>query len=563
MGSPHLRRKNYKMAAASIAPAVANMPLDYSFEIDGTKIDLLPFKLFEDKDKDIAWAFAIVLWRRRNDITGDTAKNHLVAISRFFEHLEGEIGILSLDQLNQSVFGYFTYWMKYLATKRDGSNEPISEASKRTHWGVIRSYVSDLIHYGLIDEDLTLPVHVFDFNEGEHFKPYSKAEIEQIAAACKQDIQLVKQGKEIVSGKGGRTGYLARLIPHALLVSLRTGINPEVLFEMETTDRSLKASHLLNSTRLILPVKARSGKSQNIELKESEAHGVRVKSSVVRLFKDVEELTKTARESLASDSPLRRLLWLVQDDDGRIDSFRSFNYFLSLQSFCRRHQITDDQGKQTKLNFRRFRPTFAEALLKLNGGDIRDLQKRLGHSHIRTTMGYLDPNLEERTEAFHYAGKAMEDWALRGKDRFDLNDLAKELDISLEDAEKLSNGDYDMGATKCKNPFKSPLNGAKEGELCTNYLACFRCGNCVVLKEDSHRLFSFYHWLLHKKVVLGEEKWEATYGWIIEIIDNDIAPQLGNKDWIAAQKEKALAEPFEMWDTLLSTANSIDVLEVQ
>lgn len=563
MGSPHLRRKNYKMAAASIAPAVANIPLDYSFEIDGTEIDLLPYKLFEDKTKDIAWAFAIVMWRRRNEISGDTAKSHLVAIDRFFEYREGEIGNLSLDQLNQSVVGYFTYWMKYLATKRDGSNEPISETSKRKYWGVIRSYISDLIHYGLIDENLTLPVHVFDSNEGESFKPYSKAEIEQIAAACKHDIQLVKQGKKIVHETGGRSGYVARLIPHALLISLRTGINPEVLFEMETTDRSLKASHLLNSTRLILPIKARSGKSQNIELKESETHGVRVKNSIVRLLKEVEELTKAARESLPSDNPLKRKLWLAQDDEGQVNSFRNYMYFKSLQSFCKRHDITDEQGNITALNFRRFRPTFAEAMLKLNGGDLRDLQKRLGHSHIRTTMGYLDPNLEERKEAFHYAGKAMEDWALRGKDRFDLNDLAKELDITLEDAEKLSNGDYDMGATKCKNPFKSPLKGSKEGDLCTNYLACFRCGNCVVLKEDSHRLFSFYHWLLHKKVVLGEEKWEATYGWIIEIIDNDIAPKLGNEDWIAAQKEKALAEPFEMWDTLLSTANSIDIVEVQ
>ena len=88
-----------------------------------------------------------------------------------------------------------------------------------------------------------------------------------------------------------------------------------------------------------------------------------------------------------------------------------------------------------------------------------------------------------------------------------------------------------------------------KGELCTNYLACFRCGNCVVLKEDSHRLFSFYFWLLEKKHILGNDKWESSYGWIIEIIDNDIAPQLGDSEWIENEKAKALKNPFPMWAT--------------
>ncbi len=549
MGSPHLRRKNYKMAEDQTAPAIINEPSGYQFKVDGEDIDLTPYIFFEDRTKDIAWGFAIALWRRRNDISGPTAIAHLTAIDRFFEHLKGEIGTLSLDQINQSVIGYFTYWMKYVAVKRDGSNTPLSEGSKRHFWGTIRSYIADLISYGLVDEKIKLPVQVFDSNEGESFKPYTTHETEQIAAACKHDIAIVKQETPLTTGHGF-SAYLAPLIPHAVLVSLRTGLNPEVLFEIEVTKHSLKSSHLLNSTRLVLPVKQRTSKSQNIELLDEDRHGVRIKNSIVRLLKEVEALTQPIRDSLSEDDPLRNKLWLVKSDEGRIDVFRSFRYYLSLTSFCKRHSILDASGELVNLNFRRFRPTFAEIMLKLNGGDLRDLQKRLGHSHIRTTMGYLDPNLEERKEAFHYSGKAMEDWALRDGNRLNPEDLAQILDIPLDAAEKLANGDFDMGAAKCKNPFNSPLKGAKEGDLCTNYLACFRCGNCVVLKEDSHRLFSFYFWLLRKKAALGEEKWEASYGWIIEIIDSDIAPQLGDELWIEQEKEMALNDPFPMWAPL-------------
>lgn len=561
MGSPQLRRKNYKMAAETLTPAIVNEPPGYKFEVAGFEVDLSHFKMFEDKKLDIAWAFAIVIWRRRNEVSGATASLHTSAISRFFEHLEGEIGDLSLPQLNQSVVGYFTYWMKYIAVKRDDNNTPLSEGSKRKYWGVIRSYISDLIYYGMADEEIRLPVDVFDSNEGESFKPFSKLEVEQIAAACKHDIQSIKKKVPLVRD-GGYSAYLASLIPHALLISLRTGLNPEVLLEMDITKLSLKSSHLLNSTRIILPIKKRSGKSQNIEVKDAQRNGVRVKNSIVRLLKEVEEITQPARNSLQANDQLRNKLWLVKSDEGRIDILRNFSYFLSIQAFCKRHEITDDQGILTTLNFRRFRPTFAEAMLKLNGGDLRDLQKRLGHSHIRTTMGYLDPNLEERKEAFHYSGRAMENWILRGENRIDAKNLATEFDITLEDAEKLSNGDYDMGATKCKNPFNSPLKGSKEGELCTNYLACFRCGNCIVLKEDSHRLFSFYHWLVNQKAALGEEKWQATYGWIIDIIDNDIAPKLGDSEWIESEKAKALADPFEMWAPMTVTASNNDSEEL-
>ncbi len=546
MGAPHRNRKDYVMPGSTITTAVVNHPPGYSFEISGKLLNFEKFKQFDDKSKDIAWAFAIVAWRKRNDISAATAAFHFTAIDRFFEHLQGEVGALPLQSINQAAVNYFVYWIKNVATKRLGNSEPLSESSRRKIWGIIRDYFNDLIRFGIIDADIDLPAQVFDVSQGEAFIPYSKIEVQQIITACQHDIRLIKDGKSITRD-GRYSAYLSKLIPYALLTSLRTGLNPEVLFDMDVTEYSLKPSHLLHSTRLILPVKHRSGRSQNIELVEESIDGIRVKSNVVRLLEEVEELTQDARNSLPDGDLLRTKLWLINSDDCHSDVFSNYSYYLSLQSFAKRHKILDYKGNVVELNFRRFRPTYAEAMLKINGGDVRDLQKRLGHANIRTTMGYLDPNLEERKEAFKYAGKAMVSWALNVGKKPSLSDIAAELDVSLDVAEKFANGDFNMGVAKCKNPFESPLKGIKKGELCTEYLACFRCGNCVVLKEDSHRLFSFYHWLISKRHVLGSEKWQSTYGWIIDIIDHDIAPKLGSSEWIDSEKHKAQNNPFPMW----------------
>jgi len=558
MGSPSRKRKDYVMRRASVAQAVANVPPGYSFEVDGRLIDFEPNKQSTDQTKDIAWGFAVVMWRRRNDLSAQSASNHLRYLDRFFEHLMGEVGTFMLQNINQSVVNYFVYWMKHIATKRlDGSD--LSESSRRIIWGTVRDYLNGLMRYGMIEQDIDLPTHVFDSNQGEQFEPYSQDEVRQIVAACRRDIPLVMREENIVKTSGGLSPYLARLVPHALMVSLRTGLNPEVLFDMEVTEHSLKPSHLLHSTRLILPIKRRSGRSMNVELTEENVNGVRVKNNVVRLMEEVEQLTQPARDSLPQGDPLKRKLWLVRSDEGRVDTLNKFTYFATVRSFAARHDIVDRNGEVVALNFRRFRPTFAEAMLKISGGDIRDLQKRLGHANIRTTMGYLDPNLEERKEAFQYAGKAMVDWAFKGSGKASLSDIAQELDVTLDSAEKLANGDFNMGAAKCKDPFDSPLKGVKKGELCTEYLACFRCGNCVVLKEDSHRLFSFYNWLFSTKAVLGIEKWKSTYGWVIDIIDNDIAPQLGDVDWVAEEKRKAKEDPFPMWPA----ANDADLINTE
>lgn len=545
MGKPHKNKKDYSVKVQPIALAIKNEPASYLFEIDNKVLDLTRYKLDPNIIEDIGWAFAKVIWRKRNEIAAPTTDLIMYAIDRFYEFLESKPKITKVSDLDQTHINDFIYWLKNVATLRNSSGEPLSESSKRRIWGYIRESLVSFIEEDPTLQDIELPTQVFDANEGIPFKSYSKNELNQIAKAS------FKESREVVNGLGKRrafeSGYVRKLIPHAIQVLIKTGINPEVLFDMDITSQSIKSSHILNSSRLILPVKKRSGKSQNIELLDELADGVRIKNDVVRLLEQVENLTSELRQSLPNESSLKQKLWLVKDDNGKIDMFNNFRYYMSLQLFSKRNNILDDSGNTLVINFRRFRPTFAEQILKINGGNLRDLQKRLGHSHIRTTMGYLDPNLDERKESFHYAGQAMVNWALKEEKSPSLNQISEKLEISQDDANKLIKGEFNVTVGKCKNPFDSPLKGVKKGEFCTQYLACFRCHYSVILKEDGHRLFSFYHWLKSKRLVLGEQKWQESYGWIIEIIDNEIAPKLGDSDWISLMKNEAEKNPFPMW----------------
>lgn len=544
MGQPHRNKKNYSMTKESLEILVENEPPGYFFNISSSEIDLSKYKQSDDKSQDLAWYFAVILWRKRISVVAITIVNQIYHIDRFFEFVRAEIGTLMISDFNQNVIDGFIYWLSYVAPNKTYSDF-LSEGTKRKIWGSMRSFFFDLIQDKVLDKDLILPINIFDKNEFESFKQYDKEEFKQILSASHKD-QIELRLDKTIAVKAGRSGFLTRLIPHAFLLSARTGINPEVLFDMDIPRLSLKHSSIRNSTILELPIKKRSGGNYNLELLDYE--NLRVKNDVVRLLEEVEQLTNEARNKLNENDPLRNKLWLAIDDNGEVNKFNKFSYYLSLQAFSKRHNLKSRNGETLSLNFRRFRPTFAELTLELNGGDYRDLQKKLGHKSLRTTMmHYIDPNLDKRKDSFVFAGKVMTDWALSENIDKSIKNISILLNTDTKNVEKLISGEHNMNIAKCNDPYSSPLKGMKKGELCTQYLACFRCGNCVVLKEDSYRLFSFYYWLIDKKNDLGLDKWTMTYEWIIEIIDNVIAPQLGDADWIAAEKQKAKNKPFIMW----------------
>lgn len=323
------------------------------------------------------------------------------------------------------------------------------------------------------------------------------------------------------------------------MLALRTGINLQPLLDLNI--ESLKPSIL--DGRLELTVKKNRGYSvQKTSVKDTDGLdelayvSKRVGPIIGELIEISEELRVIASTAIALS------LWLVSEQTGEIRILNSDELWVNIQRFRDKYELKDDAGNPLQINIRRMRPTFAHALLRINGGDLRDLQKRLNHKNIETTMGYLDANQDEFKSSFRFRGIIMQH-ALGGGNS---QGLAKELNCTITEAENMLRGENGMLVGTCKNPFDSPIT-KNYSSPCTQFTSCFRCHNQVVTKEDAHKIFSFYWFLLNKKNAMPQKAWERSYAWIIRTIDQDIAPNLGNAKEIDILKQNAVKNPHPAW----------------
>jgi hypothetical protein len=79
----------------------------------------------------------------------------------------------------------------------------------------------------------------------------------------------------------------------------------------------------------------------------------------------------------------------------------------------------------------------------------------------------------------------------------------------------------------------------------------------VIFEDDLHRLFSFYYALLAERPRLSGQDWTTTYGWVIRVIDEVIAPQFPAEE-IQAAKTRARANPHPLWAPHVLPVNAVD-----
>ena len=77
------------------------------------------------------------------------------------------------------------------------------------------------------------------------------------------------------------------------------------------------------------------------------------------------------------------------------------------------------------------------------------------------------------------------------------------------------------------------------------------------MKDDLHKVFSFYWYLLRKKPMIPDKAWEKAYAWIIRIIDEDIVPQIDPEIDIDALKENAKTNPHPAWPNMELSINEL------
>jgi hypothetical protein len=238
-----------------------------------------------------------------------------------------------------------------------------------------------------------------------------------------------------------------------------------------------------------------------------------------------------ADEALPEDRDSLVLYRALKDKKARPRRMLACNLWRRVGEFAKRHSFKGDNGEQIKLQLSRFRPTCAESFHRLSGGDVMQTAARLGNS----------PDIASR----HYLG-----FTIPGRQRFHLMQSSMvELYVSAGDREaaieRLVRGEWNTAVACCTNPLKGE-KAPGDGTVCQETLKCFLCRNMVVSGEDLHRLMSFRETLLYARDFLTPEDWAKKYGWIVRVIDEEIAPRF-EKSAVEEAREMAIREPHPCW----------------
>lgn len=536
MGDIAKKRKIYD---ALDLKEVEDLPKSWQFEINGKRWDFEKLANWGDR-KQLAYWFSVVIWRLRNQIENKTRVGYWYAFKKFWQFLDTtEESVIKVSDINNNHFLMFRTWLntqhKINKNNKSLNSELLTFSTKRKTYGYIRQTFKYLTSLNITNENLQLPKALFQNQKinTEKTIPFSQSERARIVTACKMEFEAIN-AEEV-------TKYRQIYVPHILTLALRTGFNPQPILDLRIN--SLKPS-LLDGRFEISIKKNRGYSSQKISFKNAENQDelAYVSKRIVPLFKDLIEKTAGLRAKAGKEVATK--IFLVPGQSGVVRVLNSEELWVNIQRFRDKYKLLDDAGNPLEINIRRMRPTFAHALLRINGGDLRDLQKRLNHKNIETTMGYLDANQDEFKSSFKFRGIIMQH-ILSG---CSAENLSSEINCSIEEAEQLVIGNNRMLVGVCKNPYNSPFqNNSGEMGPCTKFMACFRCHNQVITKEDSHKVFSFYWFLLGKKKSIPLNAWEKNYEWIIKTIDNDIYPNLGNKDEIEKIKMDAFTNPHPAW----------------
>jgi integrase len=554
MGDIARKRKNFATEPSDPGPAVLrNEPPGYAFNAQGLRIDLSAHKRFPQKKKDIAWHIGAAIWRRRMVVRQKTIETYISGLDRFFEFLDARHpSVLMINEISTDLLEDYIYWAKYLAERRLGVG-PLASGSPLRWWKSLATLLLDLQadEDSPLASDLVVPWGVSRGHVDTHTKPYSIKERDQILRACYRAIEKSRRKDSECDGRKREGSDITRLVPYLLLLAIRTGFNAGVLLGLEVG--CAMPSQIAGLGWVRGAIKYRNGRAPNHPTNlESTTCELPLQMREVDLIEEVTEITRHSRAAAAQEH--RKFLWLVSPCEwgtkhasDKAMPLSEVSYAQYFEFFSKRYDLKDDAGKPLVLNLKRCRPSFAEGLLKANGGDLWELSKRLDHANLRTTMRYVDPNQEDRKRTFRFAGLVMQAWGLGTDGLPDRETLIRDLKLTADEADRLLNGEHNMGLAKCRNPWNSPVKGVKPGEACSEFLVCLRCPNMVVLREDAHRLFSFYWYIHDKQYRMDKRDWNLRYRWILEVIDKEIAPKLGRPEWIEQMKADAKAKPHPLW----------------
>lgn len=347
------------------------------------------------------------------------------------------------------------------------------------------------------------------------------------------------------------------LTPYILRLAQITGLNADSLLSLNIND--YVDSHPATSRPCLRYWKERSDghKEYHLDLFNAELTWLTSSQakSIKLIFEELVQLTSGFRQNIEDDA-FKNRLFIYQSDStkkhGRVSPIlgnkekNAKALGNSLSKFVEKYNLKNDLGEPLTLTISRFRPTFVSEMLK-NGVTLREIQLMLGHSSIKTTIGYLD-SLD-----------------LNSISRMKINDKLKEIHQSTLDKQieklpediKSKNNDelvttFHTPLAECRNIFDPPdfvknLSSYTPGTPCSQYNKCLGCDNVIITAKNLPEIFAMkrdYTLLTEHTRVM-----DTPYGHVIsenlELIKGITDPELSDFSLEDLENGRRLAEYIE------------------
>jgi hypothetical protein len=342
-------------------------------------------------------------------------------------------------------------------------------------------------------------------NDRTESRALSVSDFRKILAAAESDVRQIRDAYE--PGKVPTTAQ--HLIPFAVIIAARTGINPKALYDLE---RDCLSPHEFDEDLFYCTWdKPRAGRQQR------QLHRLdhRNQMGVVELIQFLRQFTEPL--AVAANPPECTKLFLYISQSRLISPARWEGAGLDrhFQQFTERHRLP----RFTLVNIR---STAATQLYLETGGNLRKVQQFLQHAQLRTTVRYL---LNSITEPFNarVIQKAQERMIERITVVPEKRSLGVEqLGLPQAQARKIVAGRFDTGCGTCRNPYDSPQPGEEKGHLCTSFHACFSCPNGLWFLEDLPQVITIRDRLASFRSEMKPQDWETVYGESMRIIEEHI-----------------------------------------
>ena len=438
-------------------------------------------------------------------------------------HLSGFLTVLA-GALNRDVVwsdinkNIIDQYIGYLA---DGE---ISYGSQKTRYTVAKSLLTLCVKAGLLPHitqvrDL-FPVNPYPNSNkaAKGQRPFSKSEFKRVVKAVRNEHKTITEHDQPL------TAY--ELGVCVLALAIRTGINPTPAVEMPI---DCLQPHPLKEDRMTLVWFNRRGNATHIQAARKSDEVAQLKAvqfDVVDLIELVRSRNQSIRQGHMDPERLFVCMVVGGTSSGSSRALSARHLQSAVKSIADKNNLLDDDGKPLTVNLSRLRKTFVNRIFDLSGNDPLVTARHGGHSIQTANSHYWEPPKE--AEANH---KKM------------MNDRVQTL-IATD----LKGGEQRTPLAHCRDTVNGQ-RAPKNGEHCTEVLACFRCKSFVVTKDDLDRLYSFYWSLVEDRKNSDTKTWKKHFRHIRQVIDEDIAPQFDAAE-IAKIKEDAKINRHPFWKDL-------------